>query len=296
MSVSTVDRGQIGQALSRVVPFAAMVLGGGIALTAALLTHSAIGGPAASVEGASAAASTWLGALPLSYAFGAGMVSAVNPCGFAMLPAYIGFYLAEGRDPVSPGRPALWRALLVSVTMAAGFVLLFGAAGVGLGLATSTVAAYFPWLGLAIGLALLFVGGSVLRGSSLYLTFGERLADRLGSTTHQGGVRAYFAYGLAYGAASLSCTLPVFLAVVGSGTSAGGFSEALLQFVLYALGMSLVVTVLTLAMTLFKEATLARTRRIMPYVQPGSAILLLLAGTYIVYYWLTLGGLLPRAS
>ena len=31
--------------------------------------------------------------IPLGYAFGAGMVSAVNPCGFAMLPAYLGLYL-----------------------------------------------------------------------------------------------------------------------------------------------------------------------------------------------------------
>jgi hypothetical protein len=33
-------------------------------------------------------------------------------------------------------------------------------------------------------------------------------------------------------------------------------------------------------------------RRGLPYVQTVSAILLMLAGAYIVYYWLTLGGLL----
>ena len=38
--------------------------------------------------------------IPLGYAFGAGMVSAVNPCGFAMLPAYLGLYLGS-RDLVS---------------------------------------------------------------------------------------------------------------------------------------------------------------------------------------------------
>mgnify|MGYP001611737333 FL=1 len=42
-------------------------------------------------------ASAWLGRvadfLPLGYAFGAGMVSTVNPCGFAMLPAYLGLFL-----------------------------------------------------------------------------------------------------------------------------------------------------------------------------------------------------------
>ena len=33
--------------------------------------------------------------IPLGYAFGAGMVSTVNPCGFAMLPAYLGLYLGS---------------------------------------------------------------------------------------------------------------------------------------------------------------------------------------------------------
>ena len=31
--------------------------------------------------------------IPLGYAFGAGMVSSVNPCGFAMLPAYLGLFV-----------------------------------------------------------------------------------------------------------------------------------------------------------------------------------------------------------
>ncbi len=32
-------------------------------------------------------------ALPLGFAFTAGMATAANPCGFAMLPAYLSLYL-----------------------------------------------------------------------------------------------------------------------------------------------------------------------------------------------------------
>ena len=46
--------------------------------------------------------SQWLGqvagVLPFGYAFGAGMVSAVNPCGFAMLPVYLTLYLGAKED------------------------------------------------------------------------------------------------------------------------------------------------------------------------------------------------------
>ena len=40
-----------------------------------------------------------LGALlPVGFAFGAGMVAAVNPCGFAMLPAYLSLYLGAREE------------------------------------------------------------------------------------------------------------------------------------------------------------------------------------------------------
>lgn len=83
--------------------------------------------------------------IPLGYAFGAGMVSAVNPCGFAMLPAYLGLYLGTrdlsaasaggrftyGAGDVAVAVPAqLARAVLVTSVVTGGFIVLFGGAGV----------------------------------------------------------------------------------------------------------------------------------------------------------------------
>src|SRR5712692_7533765 len=34
-------------------------------------------------------------AIPLGFAFGLGMAAAVNPCGFALLPTYLGLYQAR---------------------------------------------------------------------------------------------------------------------------------------------------------------------------------------------------------
>ncbi|MGA7671260.1 MAG: hypothetical protein WBW04_12620, partial [Nitrolancea sp.] len=68
-----------------------------VASIAALMTGSDLSPITGGVEHASSNGSTWLRdlsiALPLGYAFGAGMVAAVNPCGFALLPAYLGLYL-----------------------------------------------------------------------------------------------------------------------------------------------------------------------------------------------------------
>ena len=40
--------------------------------------------------------------LPFGFAFGAGMVATVNPCGFVMLPAYLGMYVGDGQGDGSP--------------------------------------------------------------------------------------------------------------------------------------------------------------------------------------------------
>jgi cytochrome c biogenesis protein CcdA len=86
--------------------------------------------------------------------------------------------------------------------------------------------------------------------------------------------------------------LPIFLAVIGSALTVQGVLPSLLQFVLYALGMGFVLTVLTITMAFFKHRVVNQTGVVLQYVQPATAVLLLVAGAYIVYYWLTLGGLL----
>jgi cytochrome c biogenesis protein CcdA len=273
-----------------------LVLGAAIGL--ALLTGPGTGPITGGVESASSASAQLLGSLsgilPVGYAVGAGMVAAVNPCGFAMLPSYLGLYLgtADGSEGGDHLGKRFLRGLRISGTVSASFVVLFGIAGIALSLASAVIAKSFPWIGLAVGFMLVFGGGRMLAGGTLYASFGDRMADRMRGGVRQPGLRGYFAYGLAYGLASLSCTLPIFLAVVGSALAVNGLLAGMVQFVLYAAGMGLVISALTLGVALFKHAALGGVRRVLPFVQPLSALLLLVAGAYIIYYWLTLGGLL----
>ena len=241
-------------------------------------------------------ASNWLGHvadfLPLGYAFGAGMVSTVNPCGFAMLPAYLGLYLGTGEERfVQTGVLRRFvQALVVTSAVSGGFVVLFGVVGLVIAASGSLVVGAFPWIGLGIGILLAAMGLWLLTGHTLYTGWTERLAARLG-TPGQPGVRGFFAFGVAYGTASLSCTLPIFLTVVGSAVTVQDLPSAVIQFVSYALGMGLVIAVLTVGLVLFKGTVVGRLRKTLPYFQTFSAWLLLLAGAYIVYYWLTEGQL-----
>jgi cytochrome c biogenesis protein CcdA len=171
-------------------------------------------------------------------------------------------------------------------------VALFGAAGLLVGAAATALARALPWAGLAVGLLLVATGGRLLAGGALATDLAGRAADRLGAGARRADGRGFFAFGLAYGLASLGCTLPIFLTVVGSALATDGPPAAAGQLPLYALGMGGVVTALTLGAVVAESALLAWARRVGRLLQPAGAVLVLLAGAYLIYYWLTLGGLL----
>ena len=235
--------------------------------------------------------SSLTGALPVGLAFGAGMIAAVNPCGFAMLPAYLSLYL--GAEESDFGKRSSWarllRALLVGAVVSSGFVLLFAAAGLAISAGGTALLAVMPALGIVIGGILVLIGLWMLAGRTLYTGVFERLAGRIGDPGTV-SIRGFFLFGLAYGAASLSCTLPVFLAVIGSSLATGGVLAGAGQFVSFGLGMAVVLMLLTLALAFFKQGLVKWLRAAVPYVQTASAVLLVLAGAYIIYYWLSSGG------
>ena len=209
------------------------------------------------VERLSGNSGSWLGGLVGAsglFALAAGMASAVNPCGFAMLPAYLGMYIGDESGQRRAIRPArhFGRALLVGLTVTAGFVALFGLVGIIIAAGASFVGGLLQWLGLAIGIGLAIVGAWMVSGGKLYTGMAARAASHMGNPSRV-SMKGYFIFGISYGTASLSCTLPIFLAVVG--ISVAGRSMALVfgDFLLFALGMGVVVIALTLGMAFFKR-------------------------------------------
>ena len=272
----------------------------GAALAVAIVGAAVVGGEGGIdqinlfVEGTlSGNSQQWLGGLISAsalFALAAGMASAVNPCGFAMLPAYLGLYLgsnANQEQSLSPVR-TMGRALLVGGAVSAGFILLFGVVGAIVGASASFVGSVLPWLGLAIGVALVLVGAWMVGGGKLYTGFAARLASRMGDPS-QVNAKGYFLFGLSYGTASLSCTLPIFISVVGIGVAGFSLQKVIGNFFLYAIGMGMVIIAMTLGMAIFKGAMVKLMRKALPFIQPLAAGFMVVAGTYIVFYWLTVG-------
>lgn len=222
--------------------------------------------------------------LPFGYSFGAGMLAAVNPCGFAMLPAYLALFLGNEEPTTSGTARRLVRAAIVGTSVSLGFSTLFVLAGAVVSLGGTFLFPVMPWIGTAIGVLLVVLGAAMFFGKVARPALFEQLSDRL---TRRGerSIPAFYLFGLAYGLASLSCTLPVFMIAAGSALVSGDVARGMLQLGSYSLGMASVIVTLTFALAFLRFGLVRAVRRAVPYVQTAAAALLVFAGLTIVLYW-----------
>jgi len=215
-------------------------------------------------------------------AFTAGMVATVNPCGFAMLPAYLSSFLGlhEPEDDRSTAA-SLRRALLVSAAVSLGFLVVFVILGAAIRGGAEWITDYAKYASIVIGAGLIVLGGAMLSGWRLPLS-----APKLERGGRDRTLRSMFVFGVSYAVASLGCTIGPFLAVVLSGFTRDGFASGMVSIVTYGLGMAVVLTALTVTLALAKGGLLRWLRAALPYVDRVAGLFLILAGGYLVYYWI----------
>lgn len=211
----------------------------------------------------------------LGLAFGAGLIAAVNPCGFAMLPGYLGLVV---RPDLGAGR-AVGRAVIATAAMTLGVLVVFAAFGALTVSVASSVQQYVPFATVLIGVALVVLGGWLLLGRSLALPV--QPGSRWAPTAHIGSM---LGYGVGFALASLSCTVGPFLAVTASAARTASWGDSVLVYLAYAGGFAVIVGALAVSTALASSALLDRVRRILPYVTRISGALLVLVGVYVTYY------------
>jgi cytochrome c-type biogenesis protein len=211
-------------------------------------------------------------------AFAAGLVAVANPCGFAMLPAYLSFFLGiEGRG--DDARAGLSRALAVSLSVSFGFVATFAVITAIIRNVTADVLEWSPWISVAIGLVMAAVGVALLAGKELSVRL-----PRLDRGGQSGSMAQMALYGVSYAVVSLGCTIPTFSAYVTSTIRAESWLSGAAIFLAYSVGFTLLLTSLTVGIALARHGLVRRVRGAVPYVQRISGGILLLAGLYVAYY------------
>lgn len=219
----------------------------------------------------------------IGLAFAAGLVAALNPCGFAMLPAYLLLVVRGQQSGEERGLASLGRALVATVGMALGFLTVFGLFGALTISAATTVQRYLPYATVLIGIVLVALGAWLLAGRELTALTPRPLAVRWAPTVRLGSM---YGYGVSYALASLSCTIGPFLAVTGAGLRGGSIVGSVAIYLAYIAGLTLVVGVLAVAVATASSALTDRIRRILPFVSRISGAVLVLVGLYVGYYGL----------
>jgi len=210
------------------------------------------------------------------YGFTAGAVATVNPCGFALLPAWFAREMAahEGR----PAADRLIRAIGSGGLVSLGFVSIFVVAGVLLAVGSEWLGPAMPWIGVTLGLALVLIGISWVASVRLpgvpVIETCRRVSTRYGA----------FGFGLSYGLASISCTLPVFMSVAGLSFLLES-DISLAGFLAYLAGASTVLTLVAAGGTLVGSGLLKLVQGRAGLLRRSAGALTLLAGLYIALYW-----------
>lgn len=214
-------------------------------------------------------------------AFAAGLVAALNPCGFAMLPAYLLLVVRGQQSAERRGLAAVARALAATVGMGLGFFTVFGLFGALTISAAATVQRYLPYGTVTIGVVLALLGIWLLSGREL-----TALTPRPRGTRWVPGVRlgSMYGYGVSYAIASLSCTIGPFLAVTAAGLRSRSIATGAFVYLGYVAGLTLVVGVLAIAVAMASSALVDRLRRALPFVYRMGGALMVLVGLYVAYY------------
>ena len=214
-----------------------------------------------------------------AYSFILGVLAAVNPCGFVLLPTYLIFFLGTREEPNLTTGERLRRALVVSSGISIGFLAIFFVIGVISRLFTQWIELNAKYASLAIGIVLVIGGARMLTGWTPKFA-----VPQLGGVQTK-TFRATVVYGVAYAVASIGCTIGFLTTAVFGSIALHGFVSGVLSILLYGLGMAMLVTALTVSLAFAKTGLLTIVKNQLHLIQRLGAIFVTLTGIYLVFYW-----------
>ena len=217
----------------------------------------------------------------LTFAFIPGILAAFNPCGFAMLPTYLVFFIGASTDEETNRAKNLFRGLTVGLILAVAFLLFFGAIGAISSnfVSSGTIEKQLQWATFILGILMVPLG--------FYMVSGHEISLRLPRLDKGGKSRStvsIFLFGISFAIVSLGCTAPVFFAAVVSSFSSDGIISGISSYVAYGAGLSVVVLTLTVAMAMARTEIAVLMRKVLPHIGRISGIFLIGAGIFLAFY------------
>jgi cytochrome c-type biogenesis protein len=220
----------------------------------------------------------------------AGVASFFNPCSFPVLPAYLAQYYTT-EEP--GGNESKKRLLLSGVVAALGvttFNILLGsligilgiAFGQSLGLVGEEPSSPVRWLRGIVGGLLLILGFSHATGRGIDLHSLEHFFQRIRLDKIQNPFARIFSYGFGYTLLGIGCGGPILAGLSVFALSQGGFSQALLAFLVYSLVMASLMVLISILVAFSKETLLKDLGQSVLIIKKTSGALLLIVGLFLI--------------
>lgn len=212
----------------------------------------------------------------LSFSFLAGIQAFFAPCSIALIPAYVGYYVRERTGNHNKMQELLF-GLKAGLFASFGLLSVYSVFGLIFAILGRVIAPFMPWIELATGGILLFMGTATLLGYEFAIRPPVVIQVRTD------GVRRFYFFGLAYAFGAIGCTLPIFLLVIFQALAQKGLIGGLTTFLVYSLAMVVLMLTFSLIAAVSKTAIHKFMTKYILVIQKSAGALILFAGVYLVY-------------
>lgn len=217
----------------------------------------------------------------LYFSFIAGLVAFFAPCSFAILPGYITYYISKHSIEDKKRRliKNIIQGFVFGLIASIGFFTVFGFAGFGVIAIGQFIKQFIPWIAVATGIILIIVGILMFFGKEFL--FFQAPNIKFINQNEKAGI---YLFGIVYAIGSLGCVFPIFLSIVIQGIASNSFIDGAYTILAYILGMSIIMIAITTLTFATKYLILKKLEKILPYMKKLSAVVLVFAGIYMIYY------------
>lgn len=235
--------------------------------------------------------------IPLVFlAFAAGIASFFSPCSFPMLPGYVGYYLGKEEEGEHQSkREILRKALPTGIAAALGLLFVYLFMGFLIMIIGAPIYPFLQYMIPLVAVIVIILGILMLTNVQYYfitykinsiannITSKIKIRNKsLSERINEKEIGEIFVYGMGYGLVAAGCTLPIFLLIIATSISTGGFFSGMLMFFVYGLGAAILMVTVTLLVALSKDSIIHKMKMSTHKIKVISGIIMVIAGIIIL--------------
>jgi cytochrome c-type biogenesis protein len=220
------------------------------------------------------------------FAFTAGFIAFFSPCAFPMLPAYISYYLGlidqKDNNIYQKNKIKLFsEGVIGGISCAIGAISVLLIIGIGISMLGNAVRELIKEniaiIEPIVGVILIIMGFVMIFGLSIKIPIKKSPSGK--------GNKSLFVYGILYALVAAGCTAPIFISVIIRAFASSSFFDGILIFLSYAMGLGILLIIITIIITTTKNVILSKIKKILPHIQRLGAIVLITVGIWLIYYY-----------